>query len=1688
MERKKTVFNKEKWDEVIGKAKRGSGLVSAMAQYADEYGYGGKDGFSAVWKELTRIYGIEPHKNRTVNQFWAPELARAVEKLTNKDFADKIPEILNMRMEGQFSESMYRRSYHSKDLGYYATSFVFMLGKILKIPYYSEDICELLYCEHDYLYGYEYLLALELRNNNPQIINQVRAAIYGDNSEILISRKIIEAIIISGNDALIDDLLKLLLAAKQQDGLRQQILESADKGSVHTLCRILKVCIDEKLFRFSSAVRALDMWTGLSLADNKSAKADKCANLAYEVLTDENRRKEYLESRDNLEAYFALWGQGCHEVADTDRMAEKLLNDTEHYRKILGWLFISRINSDNYQMMLAERHLGERDEEILAWIISNLAYNWEVLHMPYGKVKVWERKCVRNLSLPDDKEKRISLFHKLKELAFFIGNRNKTFTGNPFEYTSVTLENTRVINCMLSIAGYDMDDNLICEFFEMSEILSVQHKQAIICNFLAPEKDDRHRGFLCELLNDRSIHVKERAVDRLSACKLRSEEMDSLAYGLKTKSSSLRKAIISVLQSQPYKLSAPVAGRLLVSSEEYQIQAGIEMIMLLKEDHPEILEENRAAIDGIRTKKLTTQTEILFNQLVVNEEEEELYTPENGFGLYNPKSVEEYINNIIEKSANKQPKGLIAGFFKRASASSELLTDRQIKAMLPTADEYAGLLDRINQVFVKHADFEFEFQGYDGSMHKVLWGDNTGNFYSHYFFLPASTGCRGLSDSNATLQMMPFYDEFMAALGEYAENIDKMLGLCYVAERYSEPAGYYRDAKKADWLKTIEKKELLPKYHNEIGQKYNRYYQMLDIINKLPQLFDANIVFSKTMQLYKSLVNIIGENNLSAKYIELTQRSDYIDETMIGINYRILGNCRSILSCLRPDSGNFADWFEFEYRMECLSGGKVVCGLTTEDYFRAADEKIIPADVFMAFLADSKTSMPGKIKILTNPVRWAQGKKIFDSYSWAQDMVNGFIDRIVEVEARRGEIPTVLSGHCIAIEKFYGAHHFCKLLAALGRESFFRGYDYMSDTTKKSVLSRLLKRCYPAKGDTPEKLAAMLKNTDISDKRLMEAVMYAPQWAGFAEEILGLPGLKCGVWFFHAHISEHFSAEKETETAIYSPVSPQQFNDGAFDKNWFFEAYNQLGEKKFDILYKSAKYITSGSNQHRRSQLYADAVLNRLDAKTLKAEIIDKRNQEKLRCYPLIPIAEGDVKEALSRYEFIQTFLKESKQFGAQRRESEKKACATAMENLAITTGLMDVNRLIWRMESEKLEEIRHLTEPVKIDDISIRLAIDEDGDAGVIMEKAGKVIKTVPKSLSKNEVLLEIKAVAKELKEQKRRARESLERSMTDSVEFELSELAGIMKNPVLSPMLKRLVWISDGRIGFPELKDNKPVLVSFDGSIIHPADSLRIAHPHDLKTKGIWADYMHYVCENKIIQPFKQVFREYYPITEDEKQERTISRRYAGYQVQPQRTVALLKSRGWTVDYEEGLQKVFYKENIIVRMYALADWFSPADIEAPTLETVEFFDRTTGQNIALEEIPPVLFSETMRDLDLVVSVAHVGGVDPEASHSTVEMRTAIAQELVGLLKLSNVSWVGSHARIHGQLATYSVHMGSGVVHGEGIGMLAILPVHSQARGRIFLPFADDDPKTAEIMSKIILLSEDTKIKDPSILNQLSQ
>jgi hypothetical protein len=269
-----------------------------------------------------------------------------------------------------------------------------------------------------------------------------------------------------------------------------------------------------------------------------------------------------------------------------------------------------------------------------------------------------------------------------------------------------------------------------------------------------------------------------------------------------------------------------------------------------------------------------------------------------------------------------------------------------------------------------------------------------------------------------------------------------------------------------------------------------------------------------------------------------------------------------------------------------------------------------------------------------------------------------------------------------------------------------------------------------------------------------------------------------------------------------------------------------------------------------------------------------------------------------------------------------------------------------------------------------------------------------------------------------------------------------------------------------------------------------LLVAHPITLYRLGELARcqrlFFKKQMESGTKQPFKQVFREFYPKLEEEK-DSADSRLFAGYQIQPKKTVAALRGRGWVADYDEGLQKIFFRQGIAATIYALADWFSPADTESPTLEYVSFYDRKTGKQKKISEIPDILYSEVMRDVDLVVSVAHVGGVDPETSHSTIDMRRVIFEFNMELFGLTNVTFEGTHAFIKGTYGNYNVQLGSGVIHKESGGMINIVPVHSQQRGKLFLPFIDEDPKTAEILSKILLLAEDQKIKDPYIMRQIT-
>ena len=698
------------------------------------------------------------------------------------------------------------------------------------------------------------------------------------------------------------------------------------------------------------------------------------------------------------------------------------------------------------------------------------------------------------------------------------------------------------------------------------------------------------------------------------------------------------------------------------------------------------------------------------------------------------------------------------------------------------------------------------------------------------------------------------------------------------------------------------------------------------------------------------------------------------------------------------------------------------------------------------------------------------------------------VDYLVQNELKRGDSPTKYSKAIYRIKRIEGIDYLVQILQALGKEtldrnSFYHNFSYYWSGTdkKREVLSHLLKVCHPSEKDNSKELAKKLKGTDITEQRLIEVAMFSSQWIEIIEGYLGWKGLASGCYYFQAHMSD-IDVNKEGLFAKYTPISIEDLKEGAFDIDWFKSAYKELGEKKFEMLYDSAKYISDGS-KHTRARMFADAVNGNLNLKETEKKIEDKRNKDLVASYSLIPLLKDKKKDALHRYQFLQKFLKESKKFGAQRRASEAKAVNISLENLSRNMGYSDVTRLIWNMETALINEMKEYFVPKKLDDVDVYIKIDELGQSEIIYEKAGKELKSLPTKLKKDKYIEDIKEVHKNLKEQYRRSRKMLEEAMEDGTEFYGYEIENLMTNPVIAPILKSLVFKMDKNLGYYE--DKKLKSAKKKAIAVKDDSLLKIAHCFDLFESGDWASYQKDIFDRELKQPFKQVFRELYVKTVDEKG-RDKSLRYAGHQVQPTKTVALLKTRRWIIDGQEGLEKVYYKENIIAKIFALADWFSPADIEAPTLEEVQFFDRKTFKPILIDDVPDLIFTEVMRDIDLVVSVAHIGDVDPEASHSTIEMRKAIVEFNCKLFKLKNVKFSENHVLIKGERAEYSIHLGSGLVHQKAGSAINVLPVHSQHRGRVFLPFIDDDPKTAEIMAKVILFAQDEKIKDVFILEQI--
>ena len=1452
---------------------------------------------------------------------------------------------------------------------------------------------------------------------------------------------------------------QLLLAAQLQEGLRQMILESLDETSLASLQHFIGVILEHNLTRFSSVVRAVDVWFGFGWEAPQQSVIKRTLELSQTFLSDRVAAEKSVNSKDNIERYVSLWAVGVRSVQQALDLAVKAIQDpqTSHEGRIVTLYFVQQTQITYTDIATyAEAHFGEA-ADLDYWLLQNL---------PKGNPSP-------------------VLFDRMQAVAKTLPKEGKHFEGVGFRWLSFTLKPQDIYRFLIGEANEAQQERLAAELSE----IPVEERQNLLQNVYPvlgrgryyyeseaekkkkPEKypaDSWQRALVRTALNDKAAMVAGIAFDIFKKIPLVHEDILAIEQVLSRKNKEQRKESVALLIKQPESVLKDSTSRLIVSKSADQRLAALEILSVLQEEQ-RLTDYVTEQVEAYRGRKLTKNEQVLMDKLAYNSDEtgEVRYDLSNGFGVIDFDRLTPFVL--------PQPQ-----FDKERKEKKGFLFDKIIRV-----EKVREALNDLLVIWRKHKDYEYQYEGYQGATITTLLGKEIRHQHQEQ---EGETPMDRLNDLPLAELWKDWHQKHQLNEIEYEYAIRYCENIFYENEIPKQLkgylTGYYPDFKVA--------------FQGNVGGNYyeSEARRLEDLLAPISEAYaeDRAFLASFKLSVFEDALATYPPEKRKEKIERDYDDMDWtevIDEFVISMNQGENGdidyytpeqrlrlwqllyyvyaqkqtkddltiyNPQEVLTDLR------AKVRESE-RLPGVNGG--LAGLTLTLYRKgqlSADDLL-----FFCLLEDDLFTV-------------AQGGENYfyrrlpevlkTSLTFPDTQLELLKTRMLQVELQRGDLPTDASIYIRYLQEIEGMHYFFEALERMGKEPFAKGYYYGNDLTKRRTFSHILEVSQPSATDTFAAFKAHLDKIKITDKRLVEAACYALHWADWIGDYLQIKDFKEAIWWFIAHTTDYMDAEKETIVSQYSTVPRDDFKRGAIDVDWYHRVHKAVGKEGWKLIQESAKYLSDGMG-YRRVKLYSAVLTGEIKLDEVIQKITEKRDKDYVMALGLVPINKKKEEEDLvRRYNLLQTFLKESKQFGQQRQESEKNAVEIGLDNLSRNAGYEDSIRFSWAMEAKATQQIMEKSTLV-LDDTTIKLVVDEQGKAEFEVTKGDKTLKSIPDKYKKNKEVEALKDSKTYLTKQYSRTRLSLEQAMLSQTLFTAAELGKILEHPVVKAMLSKLVLFNPETQASGFWQDGK--LLSAEGTLtpLKATDKLLIAHPSHLFYAVQWDLYQKYLFDKEIKQPFKQVFRELYIPTKDELETSNRSERYQGHQVQPQKTVALLRGRGWTVNYEEGLQKVYHKEGFRATIYAAADWYTPSDVEAPTLEYVVFYNLKDGKEVPMKEINPVIFSEVMRDVDLVVSVAHVGGVDPEASHSTMQMRGALARESARLFKLTNVEVKERYILVKNEHGDYSLHLGSGMISRGGL-QINVVAVQSQHRGRVFLPFVDDDPKTAEIISKMKLLSEE--------------
>jgi hypothetical protein len=314
-----------------------------------------------------------------------------------------------------------------------------------------------------------------------------------------------------------------------------------------------------------------------------------------------------------------------------------------------------------------------------------------------------------------------------------------------------------------------------------------------------------------------------------------------------------------------------------------------------------------------------------------------------------------------------------------------------------------------------------------------------------------------------------------------------------------------------------------------------------------------------------------------------------------------------------------------------------------------------------------------------------------------------------------------------------------------------------------------------------------------------------------------------------------------------------------------------------------------------------------------------------------------------------------------------------------------------------------------------------------------------------------------------------------------------------------------------------------SVAGEEIEPgADTIvRMWHPIDVDPGAVlaWRDRLDVLA---MTQPTKQAYREIYIVTDPERATGTYSNRMAAHILKQHQFSALAAGRGWNYSLlganDDGRDDDAARRRLpaygitaeywIDELHDDADRFNDSGIwDYVATDQVRFVD-ANDQPVDIADVPPIVFSEVMRDVDLFVGVAGVGN-DPEWDDrgatreqleywqsyafgdlsAVAETRKAVLERLLPRLKFRDQAHIdGKFLIVDGKWHSYKIHIGStNILILPNDCYLCIVPGRGRDKNTdtIRLPF-EGDRGLSIVLSKAFMLADDDQITDPSILSQL--